>query len=64
MMDLEGISIIFGNFHYHKSLKKCTKAILPDVEESLAQVCGKGLRRSVLYCATDLCCYLFSDLWP
>ena len=29
------ITIIFGNFHYYKSLKKGTQAIRPDVEESL-----------------------------
>ena len=30
-----GITIIFRNFHYHKSYQKCTPAIRPGVEESL-----------------------------
>ena len=29
------ITNIFGNFYYHKSLKKCTRAIRPGMEESL-----------------------------
>ena len=30
-----GDTIIFRNFHYHKSYKKCTQPIRPGVEESL-----------------------------
>ena len=32
------ITIIFRNFHYCKSFKKCTQAIRPGVDESLAKV--------------------------
>ena len=29
------VTIIFGNFNFYKSWKKCTQAIHPGVEESL-----------------------------
>ena len=32
-------TIIFRNFQYYKSCKKCTQAIRPGVEESLNYVC-------------------------
>ena len=49
-----GITIIFGNFHYCKSFKKCTQAIRPGVEESLYNYINLKVFSSNHYCISPL----------